>query len=232
MNIAVSDSGNEEKQKKYLDWLQMFAPNAQLTVVGYKSGISSLKEYDGLILTGGEDVDPFLSKASPVDLVQQSDRRRDDFEFQLLDRAMKEKKPILGICRGLQVTNVFLGGSLVADLQSAGFANHETKNSMKESRHSIVVEKDSLMSTITGKESGEINSYHHQSVLNVAEDLMVSGRSPDGVIESLEWKDKINRSFLLLVQWHPERMTDKENTFTKNIGASFFMAVLKNKSTN
>ena len=232
MKIAVSDSGNEGKQKIYLKWLQMFFPSAELTVLSYRDGYSSVNGFDGLVLTGGEDVDPELSKAMPVDRVQESDRRRDDFEFQLLDHAMKEKKPILGICRGLQVANVFLGGSLVADLQSAGFKNHETKNAAKESRHSIVVEKESLMYSVVGTELGEINSYHHQSALTIADDLMVSGRSPDGVAESLEWKNKINKSFLLLVQWHPERMTDEENPFTKNICASFFTAVQKYKSTN
>jgi len=232
MKIAVSDSGNEGKQKKYLDWLHLFAPDAELTIVGYKTETSSLKEFDGLVLTGGEDVDPELSKAMPVELVQERDRLRDDYEFQLLDQAITEKKSILGICRGLQVANVFLGGSLVADLQSAGFKNHETKNGEKESRHSIVVEKESLLYSIVGTELGEINSYHHQSALTVADDLMVSARSPDGVVESLEWKNKIDRSFLLLVQWHPERMTNEENPFTKNICASFFMAVQKYKSTN
>jgi putative glutamine amidotransferase len=232
MKIAVSDSGNEGKQKKYLDWLHLFAPDAELTIVGYKTETSSLKEFDGLVLTGGEDVDPELSKAMPVEHVQERDRQRDDFEFQLLGHAMKGKKPILGICRGLQVVNVFLGGSLVADLQAAGFKNHETKNGAKESRHSIVVEKESLMYSVVGTELGEINSYHHQSTLTIAADLMVSGRSPDGVAESLEWKNKINKSFLLLVQWHPERMTDEENPFTKNICASFFMAVQKYTSPN
>jgi putative glutamine amidotransferase len=227
MKIAVTDNGNEGKRKLYLDWLQKFAPDAELTVVSCKNGYSSLSGFDGLVLTGGEDVDPLLSKALPVKLVHPSDRRRDDFEFQLLDQAIKEKKPILGICRGLQVANVFLGGSLVADLQTAGFANHTTKNGAKESRHSIVVKNESLMHSITGILNGEINSYHHQSVLAVADDLMVSGRSPDGVVESLEWEYKMDRSFLLLVQWHPERMTDTENPFTKNIGASFFSAAKK-----
>ena len=100
MKIAVSDNGNEGKRKLYLDWLQTFAPDAEFTVVGYKNGSISIKEYDGLVLTGGEDVDSQLSKASPIEFVQPGDRRRDDFEFQLIEQAMKEEIPILGICRG------------------------------------------------------------------------------------------------------------------------------------
>lgn len=232
MKIAVSDNGNEGKQKKYLEWLQRNAPDAELTIVGYKSGQVSLRDYVGVVMTGGEDIDPKLSQAAPTDLVQSGDRKRDDFEFQLLDQATKEKKPILGICRGLQVANVFLGGSLIADLPFAGFADHATQKNGIELRHPIIVEKESLMYSITGKESGNINSYHHQSVLKIADDLMVSGRSPDGVIESLEWKNKMNKAFLLLVQWHPERMIDFENPFAKNICTSFFSAVQQLKTIN
>lgn len=231
MRIAVSDSGNEGKQRKYLDWIQSYAPEAELTVVGYKNSLSSLKGFDGLVLTGGEDVDPQLSKAFPVEFVQPSDRKRDEFEFQLLEGAISEKKPILGICRGLQVTNVFLGGNLVADLVSSGFADHTTKQNEHELRHSIILEKDSFLSSMTGREFGEINSFHHQAVLNVADDLMVSGRSSDGVVESLEWKNKGNKSFLVLVQWHPERMSDIENPFTKNICTAFCTAVRHYQST-
>ncbi|HAP35359.1 MAG TPA: hypothetical protein DCQ28_05235, partial [Bacteroidetes bacterium] len=79
MKIAVSDSGNEGKQKIYLKWLQMFSPDAELVVVSYRKGSNSLKGIDGLVLTGGEDVDPELSKAMPVELVQERDRQRDDF---------------------------------------------------------------------------------------------------------------------------------------------------------
>ncbi len=225
MKIAVSDSGNEGKQKKYLDWLQSFAPSAELTVVGYKNGPYSLEEFDGLILTGGEDVDPVFSKAVPVELVQPGDRKRDDFEFRMLEQAIDRRMPIFGICRGLQAANVFLGGTLIADLQTAGFGKHETKKNESEVRHSIILERESLIHSITGILSGEINSYHHQAALTVADDLMISGRSTDGVVESLEWKDKTNKSFLLLVQWHPERMNDKENPFTKNICTAFFTAV-------
>lgn len=231
MKIAVTDSGNEGKQRKYLDWLQSYAPEAELTVVGYKSGITSLKGFDGMLLTGGEDVDPQLSKASPEELVQPGDRKRDEFEFQLLAEAISEKKPILGICRGLQVTNVFLGGNLVADLVSAGFADHTTKKNEQELRHSIIMGKASLLSSMTGREFGEINSFHHQAVLNVADELMVSGRSQDGVVESLEWKNKSDKSFLMLVQWHPERMRDIENPFTKNICTAFCTAVRHYQST-
>ena len=227
MKIAVSDTGREEKQKIYLHWLQSFNPNAELVVASYKNNFDALDGFDGLVLTGGEDVDPELSKATPIESVQQSDRKRDDFEFRLLDQAMKQEMPILGICRGFQVTNVFLGGSLIADLQSAGFQKHNAKKDEQEIRHAIKVNDGTVMQQIIGTTIGEINSNHHQAALTVADDLMISSYSSDNVIESLEWKEKAGKSFLLLVQWHPERMNDNENPFTKNIGSAFFAEAQK-----
>lgn len=222
MKIAVSDTGREDKQKLYLDWLQSANPHAELLVASYKNNFAGLDGFDGLVLTGGQDVDPALSQAMPVELVEKFDRQRDDFEFRLLEQGLKKKMPIFGICRGMQVTNVFLGGSLIADLKTAGFKDHTTKNNGPELRHSIHVNDGTMLGKITGTVVGEINSYHHQSMLNVADELIPSGYSDDNVIESLEWKDKKDKSFLLLVQWHPERMNDKENPFTSNIVSAFF----------
>ncbi len=227
MKIAVSDTGREDKQKLYVDWLQSANPHAELVLASYKNNFTGLDGFDGLVLTGGQDVDPALSQAIPVELVEKFDRQRDDFEFRLLEQGLGKKMPIFGICRGMQVTNVFLGGSLVADLKTAGFQDHTAKNNGPELRHSIHVNDGTMLGKITGTVVGEINSYHHQSVLNVADELIPSGYSDDNVIESLEWKDKKDRSFLLLVQWHPERMKDKENPFTGNIVSAFFTEAQK-----
>ena len=227
MKIAVTDTGKSEKQKLYMDWLQSFNPHAELVVVSYHNGNFDISGCDGLVLTGGEDVDPKLSKASPVERVQQVDRLRDDFEFRMLESAMKHLMPIFGICRGLQVTNVFLGGTLISDLPSAGYQSHTGKKNEPELRHAITVRNETLLKSATGMSKGEINSYHHQSVLSPANDLIVTGQSDDNVIESLEWKEKKGKSFLMLVQWHPERMRDTENPFTTGIGKTFFTEAQK-----
>ncbi len=222
MKIVVTDSGNPDKQKTYMDWVQSFDPAAELVVASYRNDFSGLSGFDGLVLVGGEDVDPKLSKAIPEELVEQIDRARDDFEFRLLDEAMSEKMPILGICRGLQVANVFLGGTLIADLPAAGFERHTAMKGEPELRHAITVKSESLLASVTEKLSGVINSYHHQSVRTIADDLIVSGYSDDDVVESMEWKEKRDKSFLMLVQWHPERMVDAANPFTTKIGSAFF----------
>ncbi|MEW5799124.1 MAG: gamma-glutamyl-gamma-aminobutyrate hydrolase family protein [Bacteroidota bacterium] len=225
MKIAVTDTGREEKQKLYLDWLQSYEPSAELVVMSYRNGKNDLTGVDGLVLTGGEDVDPQYSKAEPAALVGKTDTRRDTFEFEMLDRALKEKIPVLCICRGLQVANVHLGGTLIADLEYDGFNKHDVKEKEPVIRHAVSVKENSLMHMITGVTSGEINSYHHQAVKIVAQSLSAAVFSPDGVVESLEWKEKNGKPFFLAVQWHPERMKDRENPFTATIGASFFDAV-------
>jgi putative glutamine amidotransferase len=222
MKIAVTDTGKPEKQKQYMDWLQSFDPGAELVIASYRYGVFDLTGFDGVVLTGGEDVDPKLSMATPEELVEQFDRQRDDFEFRMLDTALKMKLPVLGICRGMQVANVFLGGTLVADLSSAGFERHTALKGQPELRHAITVMSGSLIAAVTETLSGVINSYHHQSVRVVADDLIASGYSDDDVVESMEWKEKNDRSFLLLVQWHPERIADKSNPFTGKIGSAFF----------
>lgn len=225
MRIAVSHCGNERKQPVYMDWLRTYAPDAELVIVAHPQGHVPLDGFDGLVLTGGEDVDPVLSKAEPVALVETTDRSRDDFEFALLDSAMDHHLPVLGICRGLQLTNVYLGGTLIADLPHSGFPAHTAASGAPELRHSVTVAPGSLLHAVVGSTQGEINSYHHQAVLRPAEQLVVSARSADGVPEAMEWKHREGRPFLLLVQWHPERMTGRTDPFTAAVAEAFFAEV-------
>ncbi|MFA6440536.1 MAG: gamma-glutamyl-gamma-aminobutyrate hydrolase family protein [Bacteriovoracaceae bacterium] len=222
MKIAITDCGRESKQLIYTQWLRSFHPKAKIETVSYRNGVTNISGYDGVVLTGGEDVDPALSKAAPAALVEETDRQRDDFEFDLLHQARKAAMPVFGICRGLQVANVFYGGTLIADLPTVGFRSHAAKKGDPELRHTIDVKEGTLLHSITSLLRGEINSYHHQSVMVPAEELLVSGSSDDGVVEAMEWKEKEGKPFLLLVQWHPERMTDRTNPFTNAVASAFF----------
>ncbi|NUN68259.1 MAG: gamma-glutamyl-gamma-aminobutyrate hydrolase family protein [Bacteroidetes bacterium] len=231
MKIAVTDCGNPKKQPLYLGWLQQYQPEAELVTVGHSGSVTSLEGFDGLVLTGGEDVDPLLSKAEPVEKVEAIDRKRDDLEFALLASSQQLRLPVLGICRGLQVANVFFGGTLIADLPTAGYEAHTALRGAPELRHRIAVNEGTLLQTCTGVPIGDVNSYHHQAVREPAPVLEVSAYSDDMVAEAMEWKQNDGRPFLLLVQWHPERMTDRENPFAARIAEAFFTAVRTNDVT-
>lgn len=226
MKIAVTRSTkSDEKFQKYLDWLYHADSSVQCITISHERGnFSEIDSCDGLLLTGGGDVHPkFYGKNDNQHRAEDVDEQRDAFEFSALRRSLDRRIPVLGVCRGLQVANVFFGGSLHLDLAEEGFDSHISNKEKK--LHEIVLERGSLLAEITGARNGEVNSYHHQAASIPASVLKVSARSTDGVIEALEWDERRERPFLLLVQWHPERISDKENVFSKTIARIFFEEV-------
>ena len=231
MKIGVTrNTSSDVKFKKYLDWLVGIDPTVQCSVLSYsRENEDEIDACEGLFLTGGGDVHPkFYGRADAMTSVDDSDEQRDEFEFNVIRRALKKKLPVLGVCRGLQSMNVFLGGSLFIDVEQAGFQKHagETAN---ERRHIVSIVPQTLIAEALGTLSGEVNSYHHQAADRPGEGLIVSSRSPDGVAESIEWSSKEDKPFLLAVQWHPERMTETTSPFSQKIGEAFLRAVRNKK---
>ena len=171
----------------------------------------ALKGVDGLLLTGGEDVDPALYREDPHQQLGEVDRARDAFEVALIGRARAQGMPILAICRGIQILNVACGGSLVQDIpaQIAGALEHRLAvppHQSFELAHEIWMESDSLLGRlmkerVPDSDACQVNSRHHQAIKAVAAGFKVSATAPDGVIEAIE--DPAAR-FCLAVQWHPE----------------------------
>lgn len=157
-------------------------------------------EFDGLLVTGGEDVNPIRYNEENTESLDVNDNL-DDMDFKLIKSFIKVNKPILGICRGLQTINVVCGGSLIQDIPT--MFNSNLNHSSKEVGHSVVIKEDTMLSRIIGSEV-HVNSYHHQAIKDLAEGFVVSARSSDGLIEAIE-KDNI-----IAVQWHPERMIDQK----------------------
>ena len=168
-----------------------------------------MKSLDGLLLTGGADVSPQLYGEEPIRQVKFSRIADDRFESALIQAAREQGKPILGICRGLQILNVALGGTLYQDLHAQGAAtlcHLQDEAIWEEGTHSVSVLEGTVLSGILQSSKVLVNSYHHQAVKDLASGLIVSARSSDGVVEAAETAN----GMVLGVQWHPERMTAQE----------------------
>jgi putative glutamine amidotransferase len=156
----------------------------------------------GLLLTGGEDVDPRLY-GEPERGAERVNRARDDFERALVEAARQRGLPILGICRGAQVLAVAFGGSLVQDLPTipgpSGPVLHRGAD-RSDTQHDVTVEEGTLLARLLGTTRLRVNSHHHQAVRNVPPPAWIVARSDDGVAEALEAPGCV-----LGVQWHPER---------------------------
>ena len=195
-----------------------------------KQNWDEIEDCDGVVLTGGVDVSPKFYDSERTDYPnhpEEWNEARDEFEMHVFETAMNLGHPVLAICRGMQLINVALGGNLIQDLQEAGKSDH-TKHDGVDGEHGIAITENSLLHEVAQETTGKINSAHHQALGDVSDELMVSATSVDGVVESVEWKDKHDEPWMLCVQWHPERMEDKNSPLSKNIRAKFLEEVRKN----
>ncbi len=210
----------------YLRWIHRVDPQIELVKLSsLLKNEEKVRSLDGLILTGGGDVHPSLyGKPEAIEHVEEVNEQRDAFELKVIEEALDAEIPILGICRGMQIMNVFLGGSLIVDLPMAGYRSHVIRDGV-DFRHPLELLPDSLLESIAGPGPHKVNSVHHQAVDEPGKGLKVVARSDDGVIEALEWVLKDRMPFLLLVQWHPERMADFDNPCSGRIAEHFLKEV-------
>jgi putative glutamine amidotransferase len=166
---------------------------------------------DGFVLPGSPaDIDPREYGRQNTGKSEPADLGREQTDRAILDHAFAQKKPVLAICFGCQLLNVYLGGTLVQDLQSelATPIAHRRKDLTPEPPndpcHPARFEADSRLATLAGGVEATVNSSHHQAIDKPGRDLRVTGRAPDGVVESVEWTGDAN--WVIGVQWHPERM--------------------------
>jgi gamma-glutamyl-gamma-aminobutyrate hydrolase PuuD len=183
-----------------------------------------LQQADGMVLGGGEDVNPLIYNKPEYDtLCEGYDNYRDSIELLMIRYSMKNKTPIFGICRGQQILNVGNGGTLIPDIPTfypESALNHRIKT---EYAHAAIANVDSWLAIQFHVSEFQVNSRHHQSIDSIAPGFKISAYAPDGVIESIQWADSTTHPFAVAVQWHPEALND---TLSMKIAQLFLKKVM------
>ncbi|MCK5780393.1 MAG: gamma-glutamyl-gamma-aminobutyrate hydrolase family protein [Psychrilyobacter sp.] len=184
---------------------------------------------DGIILTGGDDVNPQLFNEEFLPETQVPDLDRDSFDMSLIKVGIEKKIPILGVCRGMQLLNIYFNGSLYQDLKYNDEVKLKHLQDMKKPDmpvHKVILSENSLLNEIFSKNIW-VNSFHHQGIKVLGEELKISAVSTDGIIEAIEYTE--NEQFLLGVQWHPEMMYSEGDNKNMEDLFNFFIKQIKKK---
>jgi len=210
-------SKTENKFPGYVNWLK--SGDIEFEILDWEeNNFEKIKNCSSLVLCGGVDVFPEFY----TDWNDDTDKskyipERDGFEFRLAEYALQNNIPILAVCRGMQLLNCKLNGSLINDIETVRGVNHRKLDDGKDRYHNVNLLNGSFMNDVIGKTKGVINSSHHQAIDRAGEGLIVSAKADDGIVEGIEWAEKDSKAFLIGVQWHPERMLEMTSEFSSNI---------------
>ncbi|WP_207942266.1 hypothetical protein DOK78_000642 [Enterococcus sp. DIV2402] len=217
--IGVMPLYDSEKESIWMlpNYLELIEKNGGIPLILPLTNKQETLDYflqtcDGFLFTGGQDVSPTLYGEAMRETCGESCVLRDEMETYCLQQALALDKPILGICRGLQLLNVVLGGTLYQDLptESSSACQHQMIAPYNRAQHKVTILPDSLLFTILGKTQVGVNSYHHQGIKRLSPQLKIAATASDGLIEAVYMS---NKRFVLAVQWHPEffEAVTKEN---------------------
>lgn len=208
MRIAVTLDGDVPSEANDYVRALLDAGARRDEIVVLRPGDSLEGEFDGVVIGGGEDIDPVrYGRDVLADGNVHVDHGRDSIDFPVFEDAWSAGVPVLGICRGLQVINVARGGTLVQDLplERPSEVSHRRPKEENRRDHPVRVEPDTRLGRIAGAREIDVNSRHHQAIEHPADGLIVSATAPDGVIEAVESGEG---RWLVAVQWHPENLRD------------------------
>ncbi|MEA4816615.1 MAG: gamma-glutamyl-gamma-aminobutyrate hydrolase family protein [Lachnospiraceae bacterium] len=206
-------TNNFTLNKAYTDYIE--SAGGQPVIIGYGGSLPDISDVlsmaDGLLLSGGVDISPLLFDEEPIVPLGHITPERDIFELEIIRQAIGKNMPIYGICRGMQLLNAACGGTVVQDIYD--FYKTKLKHTQNAPKyyasHTIDISKNSLLFSITGKDTMTVNSFHHQAAGENGENIIKTAFAKDGVPEALEY---VKSSFVLGVQWHPELMYEKDDT--------------------
>lgn len=175
---------------------------------GRNTQLELLESLDAVVFTGGADVEPHRYGFADPERLCQAQPTRDAVEWAMLERLQVHPLPMLAICRGAQIVNVFRGGTLIADLAERNPVHRREAGERRD--HRVHIASDTLLHSLAGSASGRVNSSHHQAVDRLADGLRLSALSEDGVVEAFEPAQPESGPLLIGVQWHPEGMEPGE----------------------
>lgn len=188
------------------------------------------QQIDGLIITGGEDIDPAYYGELPHPALKRITPQLDEMEFALVQKILELDKPYLGTCRGLHMLNVVMGGSLHQSIhdQREEYSFLHRQNAIRTHRsHPVKLDKKSKVFQMFQEEEFKVNSFHHQGVNRVGEGLKVAATAPDGIVEAVESE---NHTFIYGFQWHPEEFALIGDEPSKKLFAKFIEAAIERKN--
>ncbi len=224
VKILISKEKANKADMMYSDWLKRHGNVNCLYAypMGIDSALKVLSESDGLLITGGRDVFPGnYGKIDDTSRCGSFDRYRDSLEFSLINMAIENKIPLLGVCRGEQIINVSQGGTLYIDIPT-DFDTTVTHRlpGYQRAVHKVNLLPGSMISQICDVEHGDVVSNHHQGIELAGDNIRVTAYSADSLPEAIEWNDTTGLAMMIAVQWHPETM-DIKNPLSAMLAKKF-----------
>lgn len=222
LRIALS-SGSEN----YVNWIHR--GDSVIEIVDMRgmqvdSALKLLESCDAILFTGGEDVLPSYYGKEHDSARCETNPGRDSLEFALIKESMRLKMPVFGVCRGQQILNVALGGSLIIDIPTdhPGNVSHRCEDYTR-CFHSVNVVNNSRLHKTAEADTGMVTTNHHQAIEKPAPDIRIAAWSADSIAEAIEWSEPDGKPFMMAVQWHPERM-DTESPLSMPLMNAFLKA--------
>lgn len=235
ITIGLTFTGTDEKHNNYVNWLNENAGIEIITLSAGHDNLDAVQGVDGIVLSGGIDMHPKYYRNEIINYPNAPlnfNEERDAFEIAVFELSQQYRLPVLAICRGMQLVNCVLGGTLTQDLDEANTIHRFLYN---DKAHGVDIVPGTLLSEVTQAYRAVANSAHHQCINILGKGLKINCTSDDGVIEGIEWENKSGQPLFLGIQWHPERMYKfhlQDSLLSKNLRDWFIneLKILKNNS--